>query len=95
MSTTLHTINTAPSDQDTFTQCMSALSDGDAVLLIENAAYWAMPIHRSTFPHPLSVYALAVDLEARGVTADPSVRVITDAECVNLTLRHARVISWF
>lgn len=91
----LHTLNTPPSDQDTKMQCLSTLSDGDILVLIENATYWALPVHRQALPSDLKVYALRVDLDARGIIPDTSVQAISDADFVDLTLCYERIISWF
>ncbi len=95
MSKSLHTINTAPSDEKSLSLCLKSLSDKDELLLIEDAVYLALPAHRHKLPKAITLHALDVDLDARGVVADPSISVINDAEFVNLTQRCDRVISWF
>lgn len=95
MSKSLHTLNTPPSDLNTLDLCLKALSDYDELLLIENAVYFALPIHRKKLPTNMIIHALSIDIEARGIKTDESVVTINDAEFVNLTLRCDRVISWF
>ncbi|TVQ71641.1 MAG: sulfurtransferase complex subunit TusB [Oceanospirillales bacterium] len=95
MSKSLHTLNTPPSDLNTLSQCLKALSETDELLLIEDAVYLALPIHRSKLPTNIITHALKIDIEARGIKADESVVLINDAEFVNLTLRCDRVVSWF
>lgn len=92
---TLHTLNTGPSDSATLAHCLSALSDKDVLLLIENGVYLTLPAHRHKLPDTVKVHALAVDLEARGIQAPDKVIAITDPEFVNLTLSCKRVVSWF
>lgn len=95
MNKSLHTLNTSPADQHTFNHCIEAMSTSDELLLIEDGVYFAMPIHRAKIPANINLYALHIDLEARGVKADNTVKVINDAEFVNLSLRCQRVVSWF
>ena len=95
MSKSLHTLNTSPSDAYTRNQCFNALSECDELLLIEDAVYLALSIHIDKLPINIPIYALDIDLNARGIKADQSVHVISDTEFVNLTLRCDRVISWF
>lgn len=95
MSKTLHTLNTSPSDSATLDHCLSALSDKDVLLLIEDGVYLALPAHRHRLPDTIKVHALAVDLEARGVEAPEKIISVTDPEFVNLTLSCERVVSWF
>lgn len=95
MSKSLHTLNTPPSDLNTLNQCTSALSEEDELLLLEDAVYLALPIHQGKLPTKNLIYALGIDLEARGIQAGPSVIVINDAEFVNLCVNCDRVISWF
>jgi len=95
MSQSLHTLNSPPSDVNTRNQCFSALSENDELLLIEDAVYLALPIHLAKLPKNIVVYALEIDLDARGIKADQSIHVINDAEFVKLTLRCDRVVSWF
>jgi tRNA 2-thiouridine synthesizing protein B len=95
MSKTLHTLNTSPSDSTTLAHCLSALSDKDVLLLIEDGVYLTLPAHRHRLPDTIKVHALAVDLEARGIQDHGKIISITDPEFVNLTLSCERVVSWF
>lgn len=95
MNPTLHTLNTPPSDRHTLSLCLDAMSTDDVLLLIEDAVYLAAPPHRHSLSPHLNIYALAIDLNARGVKADSSVSVIDDVEFVALSLACNRVVSWF
>ncbi|KDE40040.1 hypothetical protein ADINL_1677 [Nitrincola lacisaponensis] len=95
MSRSLHTLNTPPSDTDTLSHCLMALSEGDELLLIEDAVYFTLPAHRHKLPSGVPIHALAVDLQARGLTNATDISIISDPEFVNLTLHCNRVVSWF
>ena len=95
MNKTLHTLNTGPSDTTALNHCLTSLSDSDVLLLIEDAVYLTLPAHRQRLPANVTVHALAVDMEARGISDHGKVVAVTDPEFVNLTLSCDRVVSWF
>lgn len=97
--TTLHTLNKC--DADLIRLCLSAVADGDAILLIEEAVYAAleghvlnrMLLHRRP---DVALKALKEDLAARGISAriPADFSVVSYAEFVALSLAHARVVNW-
>ncbi len=96
----LHTLNRAPADQSCVTRCLNALADNDALLLIEDGVYAALPGHQALFaalPDSVSLYVLQPDLQARGISE--KVRdvftPIDDAGFVQLACDQDKVVSWF
>ena len=96
---TLHVINKA--DAFLWQLMLDALQPTDAVLLIEDAVYAALPLH------PLSTTVLAAhtsvrshvltdDLAARGISAKirPEFVSASYRDFVALSLLHERVVNW-
>lgn len=90
----LHTINRT--DPQVWRDCLLALAAGDAVLLLEEAVYLALP---GALPTPLPAatpcFVLQEDLVLRGLLGLTSgFQPISAAGFVALTLEHPRVVSW-
>lgn len=97
---TLHTINKTPAESSALKDCLASLSDGDALLLIENGAYAAMPgyaIHFARLPGSIKCYVLLADAQARGLQQDlnPDFQGIDYDDFVALSCQHKKVVSWF
>lgn len=96
---TLHTINKTPAESGAIKDCLSALSEGDALILIENAVYAAMPAYAELFtrlPGSVQCYLLDADAQARGLQdLNPDFRVIDYDGFVELSCRYQKVVSWF
>lgn len=96
---TLHVIN--KTSAALWRDCCSALKDGDALLLIEDAVIAAMQGHENqSFLQQVQclpkLYALAEDLAVRGISARiaPAFVGISYREFVALSLEHAKVVNW-
>lgn len=96
---TLHTLNKTPHESNALQDCLAALSDGDALLLIENGVYCAMPAHAELFtrlPGGVQCYLLQADVQARGLNdLNPEFRGIDYDDFVTLSCRYEKVVSWF
>jgi tRNA 2-thiouridine synthesizing protein B len=98
----LHTWNKAEAQAEALALCLATLAPGDALLLLEDAVYLtdatgiAALRAKMTHPDATSLYALAPDLAARGISAriSPLVHVVEYPDFVALSLQHARVVSW-
>ncbi len=96
---TLHVIN--KTDAALWQLLLNAVMPADAVLLIEDAVYAALPGYPlvtdllATYP-ALQFHVLADDLAARGISAKirPGFACVTCSEFVALTIDHARVVNW-
>ena len=98
----LHTVNKSPFTSQTLAQCLAHLSDGAAVLLIEDAvvgatagtaAGAAIAERLKNFP----VYVLGPDLMARGISEGrivKGVQTVDYAGFVKLVTEHDAVQSW-
>ena len=95
----LHIIN--KTDTTLWQLLQSAINPNDAVLLIEDAVYVALP----TYPLPPGLFALvpqlpchvlAEDLAARGISAKirPEFASASYREFVALCLQYERVVNW-
>lgn len=93
---TLHVINKTV--ESLWQSCASVLSKGDALLLIEDAVYAALPAQPqlALLPAGTHLHALADDLALRGISAKirPGIEQITYNQFVALSLAHERVVSW-
>lgn len=86
---TLHIINQSPWRSDSWGRCLSLLSEGDALILIEDAVY---AVSRDDLP--ANCYVLEPDLQARGLTPRDAVTCVDYPGFVDLTCRHSRSVSW-
>lgn len=97
--TTLHLINKTPSESSALRDSLSAISDGDALLLIENGVYAAMPAYAERFtrlPRTIQCYLLNNDALARGLNdLNPDFGAIDYDRFVELSCRYNKVVSWF
>ena len=96
---TLHTINKTPSESSALDDCLASLADGDALILIENGVYAAIPGYAELFtrlPASIQCYLLGEDSSARGLNdLNPDFRVIDYDGFVELSCRYDKVVSWF
>ncbi|MCO4757405.1 MAG: sulfurtransferase complex subunit TusB, partial [Oceanospirillaceae bacterium] len=81
-------------------RCLSALSEGDALLLIEDGVLTSLPAHAAYYDQinaNITFYALQVDLEARGLSdmKDNRFTVVDDSGFVDLACEHDKVVSWY
>jgi tRNA 2-thiouridine synthesizing protein B len=100
--TTLHIINKSPFERNSLDSCLRLAKAGSAILLIEDGIYAAQKntavgdkVAAATATH--SVYALAPDLEARGIDKDKIIDGISLVDYegfVQLTTENSRVQSW-
>ncbi|ARN75524.1 sulfurtransferase complex subunit TusB [Oceanicoccus sagamiensis] len=97
----LHTVNKSPFSDSSFTDCLKFCRAGSSVLLIEDGVYAGKKAtHYSELienHRDITFYALAVDVNARGLKQDISTNItlISDSEFVELTVTHHSVQSWF
>lgn len=89
---TLHVIATSPSTSKLYDLC-AAVSQGDALLFIEDGVYFAQDLH-SLSPLPTQQYFfLGEDAAARGISAPD--RYVDYIGFVDLTAQYERSLSWF
>ncbi|MFW2440103.1 MAG: sulfurtransferase complex subunit TusB [Arenicellales bacterium] len=99
---TLHTINKSPFDRNSLDSCLRVISDGDAILFIEDGVYaatagnsFANAVKAAENSH--SVYVLGPDLSARGMKEDgivEGVKVVDYEGFVDLVTEYDKVNSW-
>lgn len=97
----LHIVNKSPFEKNSLDSCLRLACPGAALLLIEDAVYAAA---RGNAAEPkirkavqtLKVYALAPDLEARGMkdAAIDGVELVDYGGFVDLVAGHKAVQSW-
>lgn len=98
----LHIVNKSPFERVALESCLNHVLDGDAVLLIEDAAVGA--VEGSKFADQLkasmsqtAVYVLGGDLNARGMSDDRVIEGITIVDYdgfVDLVAEHDKTQSW-
>ena len=97
----LHIVNKSPTENTSLDSCLRVAGAGNALLLIEDAVYAATKGSpgeskiRNAIPS-LKVYALAPDLEARGMTGalTEGVELVNYGGFVELVAQHRAVHSW-
>jgi tRNA 2-thiouridine synthesizing protein B len=97
----LHTVNKSPFERNALESCLGHLEPGSAVLLIEDGVYGALEgssvagkVKDTMKKYP--VYALAPDVEARGVQGRliAGVQLVDYGGFVDLVTQHKGVQSW-
>lgn len=95
---TLHLLSRSPFADTSAASCLRLLGAGDGLLLTGDAVYALQPGSapcarlRELADRPL--FALAEDLQARGLQAPEFVSAVDYTGFVELTLRFERVNSW-
>lgn len=98
---TLHTVNKSPFERSSAASAFAHLTEGDAVLMIEDGVLGARK--SGAFAATLGatagieIYALGPDLEARGMKSEhlaENVRVVDYGGFVDLVAAHERVCAW-
>ena len=97
----LHTVNKSPFDHNTLETCLRFARRGSALLLIEDGVYaaardTAVSKQLQDALKNVSVYALAADVEARGLQnrVMDGVRLVDYGGFVDLVVEHNAVQSW-
>jgi tRNA 2-thiouridine synthesizing protein B len=96
---TLHLINASSHRSSAMLRCLSAATNGDTVLLIENGVFCAVA---ATFAHDVSKAtglnwcALIDDARVRGIEhrLAPSIALVDDRAFVDLVVSHQPIVSW-
>lgn len=92
----LHVVN--KTDAALWSACRAALSDGDALLLIEDAVFAVLPGYCEALriPPAVQILVLSDDLAARGISAriPADLCQLSYQDFVALSLRHDKVVSW-
>ena len=98
----LHIVNKSPFEKVAFETCLGLASAGDSIIMIEDAAVGA--IDGSAFSDKLkaamadkSVYVLAGDLAARGISEDrmiDGIKAVDYTGFVDLTADNETTQSW-
>ena len=95
---TLHILNKSPHATQCLQECLQIAQPTDALLLIEDAVYAAVaPYARQLQESRLIVYALAADIEARGLASmdTGTIQIINDHQFVDLTIEYSPIQSWY
>jgi len=85
----LHILNSTSS----LSRCQFSLTDGDAVILIEDAVLLAASNIEIT-SGDASIYALSDDIDRRGVNLVGSVTLVDYSGFVELCAQHRHCLSW-
>lgn len=97
----LHIVNKSPLEKNSLDACLGVAQAGGALLLIEDAVYAATRGHQAADRiraalGKLKVYALAPDVEARGMTGATieGVTLVDYGGFVDLVVEHKNSQSW-
>lgn len=96
---TLHLLSRSPFADASGASCLRLLGPGDGLLLCGDAVYALLPDTvpcktLGALPADRPLFALAEDLQARGIAAPDFVHTLDYPGFVELTLRFDRVNSW-
>ena len=97
---TLHLLSHSPFIDNRLSSCLRLLGAGDGVLLSGDAVYAlqdgsASYAELALAPDSIALFALAEDLQARGITALPArVKLIDYPAFVELCTHYTKVNSW-
>ena len=97
----LHIVNKSPTERNAFDSCLATAQKGGAILLIEDGVYAATrggpaePRLRAAMAK-LEIYALAPDLEARGMASavTEGVKLVDYGGFVDLVAKYDTCQSW-
>jgi tRNA 2-thiouridine synthesizing protein B len=94
----LHIIKSSPFSKNTFIDSLAYLSDGDALLFIQDAVVMTASQHKyakilQDLTPQINVYTLTEDLGARGLKCILGQQV-SYLEFVSLTMSHLQVQTW-
>lgn len=97
----LHTVNKSPFEKQSLSSCIAHASNGDAILMIEDAVYGAVSGTAAASQleenKNISIYALGPDLNARGLgeaKLAEGVSVVDYNGFVDLAIEHDKTQSW-
>jgi tRNA 2-thiouridine synthesizing protein B len=97
----LHTVNKSPFDRNSLETCLAHAQAGGAILLIEDGIYGALEgttisAKVKEVMRKAPVYALAPDVEARGMAGRliAGVKLVDYSGFVDLVAEHKTVQSW-
>lgn len=97
----LHMVNKSPFENQSLRSCIDHASDGDAILMIEDAVYGAVAGTAASSQlaagKNLSIFALGPDLEARGITKAKLATGLTVVDYngfVDLAVEYDKTLSW-
>jgi tRNA 2-thiouridine synthesizing protein B len=99
---TLHTVNKSPFEKNALQTCVGHLTQGDAVIMIEDGVVGARKGSTAAAMVQAAlanggVYALASDLAARGIKAEhliDGVQTVDYGGFVDLVAQHTRTVAW-
>lgn len=96
---TLHLLSRSPFADTSSASCLRLLGPGDGLLLCGDAVYALQPGSQPfevlrALPADRRLFALAEDLQARGIAAPEFVHPLDYPGFVELTLRFERTNSW-
>ncbi|MCX8048377.1 MAG: sulfurtransferase complex subunit TusB [Methylohalobius sp.] len=96
----LHVVSRSPYTGLDISHCLQRMDEGDALLLIAGAVYGACRdslVAAAIQAGSVKCYALAPDLEARGIALEqllPEVTPIDFDGFVDLAVAYPRILSW-
>lgn len=97
----LHTVNKSPFERNAFASCLDHAQPGASILLIEDGVYAAINGTRVSTRlldalTRLPIYALAPDVDARGLRGKlvEGVTLVDYGGFVDLVTQHSAVQSW-
>jgi tRNA 2-thiouridine synthesizing protein B len=92
--TTLHLVARSPARSDALEACLRSMAPGDALLLIEDGVYGALPDQSG--PDEGACHVLEEDVRARGLEGRlrSGVTLVDYAGFVELVAAHERTLSW-
>lgn len=91
---TLHIVNKSPFRHRCLDDCLRVSGKGDALLLIEDGVFTLQSAAARSALEGMAVFALAPDLEARGIRGAEGISLLDYEGFVDLAIEHDKSLTW-
>ena len=93
----LHTVSKSPFSNQAWQECLYCVNPGDSILLLEDGVYAALQGSKMESSDHTHLYAIDVDVNARGLQNKliAGVEIVDYARFVELSTTHQSVVSWY
>lgn len=95
--TSLHLINKSCFSNNSLNNCLEICSNGDELMLLEDGVYCALKSNSLIPNNLITVYAIDIDLSARGISQESihqHVTIVSYSDFVTLCCKHLNSVNW-
>jgi len=93
----LHIVNKSSFDSPALAQCLELATAVDCIVLIADGVYGALQSNQQLKQYPGQVYAMDIDLLARGIDSSrchKHIQAISYSQLVELSCEHSTSLNW-